>query len=332
MCCQEDSYHHDSCKWCCTSTEMTLSSSGGYVWPKPDLPQVVVSPPRALTPPHAPSLLPQAPLPVAPMEVDDDWPLLPPPDEPNQHNATTPWLPIIPMHMVLGECDTVYPMLHRGFHQSRVDNTVHAEAVAKAAQQNEALGIVLPCTTMRPSDHGFPQTVADWEGLLRSACKKGNINALHLARAFVTQAQNMPAVRHTEPQHQVLKEWTYPMWFQLPTHKGKERAVPKPVGCQVSASPGQHSSRSPKHAATSALELLCCLFLDLPLPHEDGWQPHHELEVQISMPMMQDMHEMWAEWIDQHLDKCLRGIVVMPDSCMSMCGICGMQLIKQCNP
>jgi hypothetical protein len=38
-----DSY--DRCKQCCTSTEVTLSSSGGYAWPQAETPQIVVSPP-----------------------------------------------------------------------------------------------------------------------------------------------------------------------------------------------------------------------------------------------------------------------------------------------
>jgi hypothetical protein len=41
---------------------------------------------------------------------------------------------------------------------------------------------------------------------------------------------------------------------------------------------------------------------------------------------------MWAMWIDQHPDKCLRGIVVMPDSHISLRGIRGMQIVKQCQP
>jgi hypothetical protein len=40
--------HHDSYdrrKRCCMSTEVTPSSSGGYVWPHAETPQIVVSPP-----------------------------------------------------------------------------------------------------------------------------------------------------------------------------------------------------------------------------------------------------------------------------------------------
>jgi hypothetical protein len=150
------------------------------------------------------------------MEVDPEWPPLPPPGEFNQVNATTPWLPIIPMHQVLGEHDTPYPMLPKGFHGSQVDNIIHMGAAAKAAQQNEARGVVLPHSTMRPSDCGFPQMVTDWEGLFRSTHKKGNNKALHITRAFMTQAQNTPAVQRTEPQRQVLREWMYPAWFQHP--------------------------------------------------------------------------------------------------------------------
>jgi hypothetical protein len=64
-------------------------------------------------------------------------------------------------------------------------------------------------------------------------------------------------------------------------------------------------------------------FPDLPLPHADGWQPCHELKVCVGMPMMQDIPEMWAEWIDQHPDKCLRGILIKPDSHVSMRDILG---------
>jgi hypothetical protein len=126
---------------------------------------------------------------MAPMEVDPDWPPLPPPGEHNQLNATMLQLPMIPRHQALDERDTAYPMLPKGFHCSRVDNTVRAGAVAKAAQWNEALGVVPLCNTMQPSDHGFPQMVADWEGLFRSTHRKDNNKALHMAQAFVTQAQ-----------------------------------------------------------------------------------------------------------------------------------------------
>ena len=50
------------------------------------------------------------------------------------------------------------------------------------------------------------------------------------------------------------------------------------------------------------------------------------------MPMMRDVPELWAEWIDQHPDKCPRGILILPDGHVSMRGICGMQLIKRRNP
>ena len=71
---------------------------------------------------------------------------------------------------------------------------------------------------------------------------------------------------------------------------------------------------------------------DLPPPHKDGWQPHYVDEVCLSMPMLQDGPKMWAMWLDQHPDKRLCGIVVMPDGCVSMRGICGIQLIKQRKP
>jgi hypothetical protein len=74
------------------------------------------------------------------------------------------------------------------------------------------------------------------------------------------------------------------------------------------------------------------LFLELPLLHADGWQPRHQEDVWLNMPKLWDTPEMWAMWIDQNLDKCPCGIVVMPDGCVSMCGIWGMQLIKWRNP
>jgi len=63
--------------------------------------------------------------------------------------------------------------------------------------------------------------VADWEGLFRSTCQKDNNKALHMAQAFVTQAQNTLAVQWTEPQRQALKEWTYPDWFTPAPCKGE---------------------------------------------------------------------------------------------------------------
>ena len=269
---------------------------------------------------------------MAPMEVDPDWPPLPQPGEHNQLNTTMLQFPIIPMHQALGECNTAYPMLPKGFHQSQVDNTVHAGAAAKAAQWNEALGVVPPCNTMRPSNHGFPQMVTDWEGLYKVTCRQGNNKALQITRAFVTQAQNMPGVQHTEPQHQALREWTYPVWFTPAPRKGKEHVVPKTVGHQVATSPGQPLVSTTNLAMTGASAPLLPLFLDLPPPHDDGWQPCHVDEVHLGMPMLWDSPEMSAMWIDQHPDKRPRGIVVMPDGRISMCGICGIQLIKRCNP
>jgi len=266
------------------------------------------------------------------MEVNPNWPLLPPPGEHNQLNATMPRLPMIPRHQALDECDTAYPMLPRGFHRSRVDNTVHMGAAAKAAQRNEALGVVPRCNTMQPSDHGFPQTVAEWEGLFRSTRRKDNNKALHMAQAFITQAQNMLAVQRTEPQHQVLKEWTYPDWFTPAPRKGKACVAPKKSKCPLATLSG-HSVDGPTDlATTSATKPQLPLFLELPPPHADGWQPRHPEDVRLNMPKLWDTPEMWAMWIDQHPDKCLRGIVVMPDGHISMCGIRGMQLIKRRNP
>jgi len=149
---RESNDHYDCCKQRCTSTKMTLSSSGGYVWPQADLPQVVVSPL------HSPTPLPQAQSPVAPMEVNNSvWVPLLQPGESNQPNTTRPWLPLVPMHLTLGECNTAYPTIPRGLHYSRVDNTIHmGAAAATAAQRNEAVGIVLPHNTMPPSYCRFP--------------------------------------------------------------------------------------------------------------------------------------------------------------------------------
>jgi hypothetical protein len=323
---------YDHRKRCLTSTEVTPSSSGGYVWPQAETPQIVVSPPRSPTPPCDTMSPPQAQSPVAPMEVDPDWPPLLPPGELNQLNATMPQLPMIPMHQALNEHNTTYPMLPRGFHRSQVDNTVRTGAAAKAAQRNKALGVVLPRSTMRPSDRGFPQTVTDLEGLFRSTRRKDNNKALHMARAFITQVQNMPAVQRTEPQHLALKEWTYPDWFTPAPCKGKECAVPKKSGHQLATSSGQSADSPTNLATTSTAEPPLPLFPELPPPHDDGWQPHHAEDVRLNMPMLWDGPKMWAMWIDQHPDKCPRGIVVMPDSRISMHGIHGMQLIKRRNP
>jgi hypothetical protein len=267
------------------------------------------------------------------MEVDDSrWVPLPPPGEPNQPNTTMPQLPIIPMHMALNECNTTYPMLPKGFHRSRVDNTVHVGAAAKAAQQNEALGVMPPRSTMQPADCGFPQMVKQWEDLLRSTRKTGNITAVCVVRGFVTQAQNTHALQRAEPQCQALKGWTYPDWFKPPLHKGKECTVPKSNVHLALASPGQALSRSPDRTVTSALQQSQHMFPDLPPPHEDRWQPRHPDEVHVSMPRMRDVPKLWAKWIDQHLDKCPRGILIKLDGRVSMRSIHGMQLIKQRNP
>jgi hypothetical protein len=174
--------------------------------------------------------------------------------------------------------------------------------------------------------------VTDWEGLFRSTCRKDNNKALHMARVFMTQAQNTPAVQRTEPQRLALREWTYLDWFMPVPCKGKEHVVPKTSGCQMATLSGQSADSPTDLAATSATKPPLPLFPELPPPHDDGWQPRHAEDVQLNMPMLWDGPEMWAMWIDQHLDKCPRGIVVMPDGHISMRGICGMQLIKRCNP
>jgi hypothetical protein len=315
-----------------TSTEVTPSSSGGYAWPQAETPQIVVSPPRSPTLPCDATSLPQAQSPAAPMEVDPDWPPLLPPGELNQLNATMPQLPMIPRHQALDERDTAYPMLPKGFHRSWVDNTVRMGAAAKAAQRNEALGVVPPRNTMWPSDRGFPQTVADWEGLLRSTRRKDNNKALHMAQAFVTQAQNTLAVQRTEPQCLALKEWTYPDWFTPVPRKGKARVAPKKSERPLASLSGHLADGPTDLATTSAVKPQLPMFLELPPPHADGWQPCHLDDVRLDMPKLQDQPEVWAMWIDQHPDKCLRGIVVMPDGRVSMRSIRGMQLIKRHNP
>jgi hypothetical protein len=124
----------------------------------------------------------------------------------------------------------------------------------------------------------------------------------------------------------------YPAWFMPAVCKGKERAVPKVVGHQVAASSGQPLVSTTDLTATSASTPSLPLFLDLPSLHDDGWQPHHVDEVHLGMPMLWDVLEMWAMWIEQLPDKHQCGIVVMPDSRVSLCGIHGMQLIKRRNP
>jgi len=223
-------------------------------------------------------------------------------------------------------------MIPKGFHHSRVDNTIRAGAAAKAAQRNEALGVVPPRNTMRPSDHGFPQTVADWEGLFRSTRRKDNNKALHMAQAFVTQVQNTLAVQRTEPQRQALKDWSYPDWFTPAPRKGKARAAPKKSERPLATSSGPSADSPTNLAATSAAKLQLPLFPELPPPHTDGWQPRHPEDVWLNMPTLRDPTKMWAMWIDQNPDHCPRGIVVMPDGRVSMCGIRGMQLIKRRNP
>jgi hypothetical protein len=205
-------------------------------------------------------------------------------------------------------------------------------AAAKAAQRNEVLGVVPPCSTMWPSNRGFPQTVVDWESLLKATRKEGSNKALHLAKAFVTQAQNMPGGQRTEPQCQVLREWTYPAWYTPVLRKGKECVGPSMIGRPVAASPGRPSVSAMDLAVTGIAAPSLPLFPDLPPPHEDGWQPRHVEEVCLGMPRLWDGPEMWVMWIDQHLDKRPCGIVVMPDGHISLHGIRGMQIVKRRQP
>jgi len=171
-------------------------------------------------------------------------------------------------------------------------------AVAKATQWNEALGVVLPHNTMWPSDCGFPQMVVDWEGLLRSTCRKDNNKALHMAQAFITQAKNMLVVQWTEPQRLALKEWTYPDWFTPAPHKGKAHVVPKKSEHPLATSSGHLVDGPTDLAVTSAAKPQLPMFAELPLPHDDGWQPRHVEDVQLDMPKLQDEPEVWAMWID----------------------------------
>jgi hypothetical protein len=132
-----------------------------------------------------------------------------------------------------------------GAFTDRVDNTVCAGAAAKA------LGVVPPHNTMRPSDHGFPQMVMEWEGLLRSTRRKDNNKALHMAQAFITQVQNTLAVQRTEPQRQALKEWTYPDWFTPAPHMGKAHMAPKKSERPLATSSG-HLADGPTDLATTS--------------------------------------------------------------------------------
>ena len=200
---RHDSYDH--CKRHRMSTKVTPSSSGGYAWPHAETPKIVVSPPRSPTPPCDATSPPQVQSPAAPMEVNPNWPPLPPPGEFNQINATMPRLPMIPRHPTLDERNTAYPMIPKGFHRSRVDNTVHVGAAAKAAQWNEALGVVPPHNTMRPSDRGFPQTVVDWEGQqgpshgsgLRHSGTEHACSATDGAPAPSAEGVDLPGLVHT---------------------------------------------------------------------------------------------------------------------------------------
>jgi hypothetical protein len=116
------------------------------------------------------------------------------------------------------------------------------------------------------------------------------------------------------------------------TTSGKARTVPKKSECPLATSSGPSADSPTDLATTSAAKPKLPLFPELPPPHADGWQPQHLEDVRLNMPMLQDPAEMWAMWIDQNPDHCPRGIVVMPDGRVSMCGIRGMQLIKRRNP
>jgi hypothetical protein len=146
-----------------------------------------------------------------------------------------------------------------------------------------------------------------------------------MAQAFITQAQNTLAVQQTEPQCQALKEWTYPDWFTPAPRKGKARMVPKKSEHPLATLSGPSADSPTDLTATPAVPRV-------PPLHADSWQPRHPEDVRLNMPTLWDPPKMWAMWIDQNPDHCLRGIVVMPDGRVSMCSIRVMQLIKRCNP
>ena len=113
----------------------------------------------------------------------------------------------------------------------------------------------------------------------------------------------------------------YPAWFMPAPRKGKEHEGPKTVGCQVAALSGQLSVNATDHTATYATALSLPMFPEFPPPHADSWQPRRPEDVWLNMPMLRDTPKMWEMWIDQNPDKCLCGIVVMPDGRVSMRGI-----------
>jgi hypothetical protein len=167
---------------------------------------------------------------------------------------------------------------------------------------------VIPCGHLTVD---FPRR--SWSGKASSGLPAGRTTTRPFIwhKAFITQAQNTLAVQRTEPQCQALKEWTYPDWFTPAPHKGKARAAPKKSECPLATSSG-HSVDGPTDlAATSAAKPQLPLFPELPPPHDDSWQPHHLEDVRLNMLKLQDTPEMWAMWIDQHPDKCPRGIVAM---------------------
>ena len=128
-------------------------------------------------------------------------------------------------------------------------------------------------------------------------------------------------MQRTEPQRQALKDWSYPEWFTPALRKGKARAAPKKSEHPLATSSGLSADSPTDLTATSAAKLQLPLFPELPPPHTDGWQPRHPEDVRLNMPKLWDPAEMWAMWIDQNPDKCLCGIVVMPDGHVSMHGI-----------
>jgi len=77
--------------------------------------------------------------------------------------------------------------------------------------------------------------------------------ALHMAQAFVTQAQNTLAVQQTEPQRQALKEWTYLDWFTPAPCKGKARTVPKKSEHPLATLSGPSANSPTDLAATPAV-------------------------------------------------------------------------------
>ena len=99
----------------------------------------------------------------------------------------------------------------------------------------------------------FPRRSQIGKAFFRSTRWKDNNKALHMAQAFVTQAQNMLAVQRTEPQRQALKDWSYPDWFTPAPCKGKARAAPKKSERPLATSSGLSADSPTDLTATPAV-------------------------------------------------------------------------------